>query len=70
MLAIAAGDSRVSGLIVRANALPPISLAQMQEIGEAIAKFKDNKKKAILYAENLDYRGSIAHYYFATFFGK
>jgi protease IV len=54
---------------VRANSLPPMSFAQMQELGEAIQKFKANHKKSIFYAENLDYGGKVFHYYFASFFG-
>ena len=65
----AANDTRVKGLVV---VLEPsqIGLAQVQELRAAVKQFKQAKKFAIIYAQNLSGAPSMANYWLATIFDQ
>jgi protease-4 len=61
-------DERVAGLAVRLGATG-VSLAQAQELRDAVAKFRKSGKSAIAYATSFaSSRGATVEYYLATAF--
>ncbi len=66
----AAGDDRVTGLLVRMNA-PGLSMAHAQELREAVAAFRASGKPATVYSESIGGAGNgTAAYYLAAAFGE
>jgi len=66
----AANDDRVKGLLARMGAAP-ISLAQAQELRDAIAGFRAKKKFAVAFAETFgEFSAANSAYYLATAFDE
>lgn len=68
---LAAGDSRVAGVIVRVDQLA-LSLAQVQELRAAVMTLRQANKFAWIYANDYGAGGSggVAPYYLASAFGQ
>ena len=65
-----AGDGRVVGMIARVGAAP-MSMAEIQEIREAIMRFRAHKKFTIAYAETFgEFGPGNGAYYLATAFDQ
>jgi protease-4 len=65
-----AGDDRVVGLIARIGAAP-MSMAETQEIREAVARFRAHKKFAVAYSETFgEFGPGNGAYYLATAFDQ
>jgi protease-4 len=63
-------DSRVAGIVARIGAVP-LSMAQAQEIRDAILAFRDKKKFAIVYSETFgEFGPGNGAYYLATAFDE
>lgn len=62
----AAKDKRVSGLVLDLGGLQAGGITKMEEIGQAITKFKETKKPVIAISENY----SQQQYYLATYADK
>ncbi len=66
----ARNDDRVAGLIARLGAAP-LGMAQVQELREAVARFRARKKFAVAYAETFGEFGPGGNaYYLATAFDE
>ncbi|MDZ4736244.1 MAG: signal peptide peptidase SppA [Rhodospirillaceae bacterium] len=66
----AADDERVAGLIVRVNG-SKLSLAQIQELRDAVAAFRAGGKRAVAFAETFGETGSgTLDYYLASAFDE
>ncbi|MBI3210132.1 MAG: S49 family peptidase, partial [Candidatus Solibacter usitatus] len=66
----AGGDSRVSGLIARIGAAP-LSLAQAQEIRDAVIAFRAKKKFTVVFSETFgEFGPGNGAYYLATAFDQ
>ncbi|MGC8793660.1 MAG: signal peptide peptidase SppA, partial [Bryobacteraceae bacterium] len=69
-LARAADDGRVAGLIARVGAAP-LGMAQVQELRDAVRRFREKKKFALAFAETLGEFGPGGNaYYLATAFDE
>ena len=65
-----ANDDRVVGMIARVGAAP-MSMAQVQEIREAVQRFRSRKKFAVAYAETFgEFGPGNGAYYLATAFDQ
>ncbi len=65
-----AGDDRVVGMIARVGAAP-IPMAQIQEIRDAVARFRAHKKFAVAYSETFgEFGPGNGAYYLATAFDQ
>jgi len=65
-----ANDDRVTGMIARIGAAP-MGLAQVQELREAVQRFRSRRKFAIAYAETLgEFGPGNSSYYLATAFDQ
>jgi len=65
-----AGDDRVVGMVARVGAAP-IPMAQIQEIRDAVARFRAHKKFAIAYSETFgEFGPGNGAYYLATAFDQ
>jgi protease IV len=65
-----AGDDRVVGLVARIGAAP-MSVAQVQEIRDAVARFRAHKKFAVAYSETFgEFGPGNGAYYLATAFDQ
>jgi protease-4 len=66
----AAGDERVVGLVARVGAVP-MGLAQIQEIRDAVIRFRASGKPAIAWAETFgEFGAGNGSYYLATAFDQ
>jgi protease-4 len=66
----AAGDARVVGLVARLGAVP-MGLAQIQEIRDAISRFRASGKPAVAWAETFgEFGAGNGSYYLATAFDQ
>lgn len=64
----ASGDERVAGLVARVGAAP-VGLARVQEIRDAVLRFRESGKPAIAYAETFgEFGPGTGGYYLATAF--
>ena len=65
-----AGDDRVVGMVAKIGA-PPLGMAKVQEIREAVQRFRAHKKFAIAYAETFgEFGPGNGAYYLATAFDQ
>ena len=65
-----AGDDRVVGMVAKIGA-PPLGMAKVQEIREAVQRFRAHKKFAIAYAETFgEFGPGNCAYYLATAFDQ
>src|SRR5262249_58663948 len=65
-----ADDDRVVGFVARIGA-PPLGMAKVQEIREAVQRFRAHKKFAIAYAETFgEFGPGNGSYYLATAFDQ
>ena len=64
----AAQDQRVEGIIVRLET-PRLGMAQIQELRDSIAKFKESKKRTLVYSTSIgsDKNGTLAYYLASAF---
>ncbi len=66
----AAGDDRVSGFVARLGAVP-MGLAQIQEIRDAVSRFRKSGKPAFAWAETFgEFGAGNGSYYLATAFDQ
>jgi protease-4 len=66
----AAGDDRVVGLVARIGAVP-MGLAQIQEIRDAVARFRASGKPAVAWSETFgEFGAGNGSYYLATAFDQ
>ncbi len=66
----AGNDDRVAGLVARAGS-GKMGVAQLQEVRNAIQRFRDKKKFAIVYAETFgEFSNGASAYYLATAFDQ
>jgi protease-4 len=66
----AAGDDRVVGLVARLGAVP-MGMAQIQEIRDAVARFRASGKPAVAWAETFgEFGAGNGSYYLATAFDQ
>src|SRR4051812_31247492 len=66
----AAEDDRVVGMVAKIGA-PPLGMAKVQEIREAVQRFRAHKKFAIAYAETFgEFGPGNGSYYLATAFDQ
>ena len=64
----AAGDERVVGLVARVGAAP-MGMGRIQEVRDAVARFRESGKPAVAYAETFgEFGPGMTGYYLATAF--